>query len=143
MLFINKSGHTVCMPELGIPSTAPGECVEIEASLCKPGRADNGSRKKSPIECYAPQLVPADDAERAAWEKAPEPNPVTSRVVTSRGPVIIPPSAPPGVRAAIAARAAADAAPEPTAAPRAAEPTPAEPTAPPKARAKAAKAKSE
>lgn len=136
MRFVNKSGTVVSLPSLGIPATAPGEFVEIPDSLCKPGRTDNGSRRKSPIEMYAPQLEPADLAQCEAWLATPEPvkRAANSRMVTSENMRAQPSrSLPPGVQAAMLAKAAALAAPAPEAPPEPPGDAPSAEAAPPAA----------
>lgn len=59
-------------PNLDV-NVAYGDEVEIPELWAKPTRYANGARKPSPIEQLAPQLKPADDAERAAWEQIPAP----------------------------------------------------------------------
>lgn len=136
MRFVNDSQVTVSLPMLGIPTVLPGEFVEIDDSLCKPGRTDNGSRRKSPIEMYAPHLKPADPEIRAEWEKIPEPRKPVSAKVTSENMRARPSRGlPPGVQAAMLAKATAEATAAANPAPPAPEtaPAPTEPPPPPPA----------
>lgn len=82
MKFKNPTEHVLLLDAVGLPPVAPGGEVEIPDHLAAPGRTDAGARAKSPIECVAPQLVPADKNDREAWMKTPPaPTPV-SKIVT-------------------------------------------------------------
>lgn len=105
--FINTSDSAINGTPLGLGEIAPGAEVELPLELCAPGRRDNGSRKKSPVEQVCPALKPKDPAFTAEWMKVPAPAPVVSKIV-SVSPREAP--APAGVIAARKAKAAADAA---------------------------------
>lgn len=107
MLFRNSSmEHTLNLDSVGLGKVAPGATVEIPIALCAAGRADNGSRTPSSIECVAPQLKPVDETEGEEWNKAPEPLPPRSVMVTTQGRA---PQEPAGVAAVRRAQAAAKA----------------------------------
>lgn len=73
MLFVNESdGVVVVAIGRGI-RVAPKGTVDIPDGYAHPRRADNGSRRPSVIEELAPQLLPADPAEKAIWLQAPPP----------------------------------------------------------------------
>lgn len=64
--------HAIAKGPHGLDINVPfGEEVDIPDVWCKPRRYQNGSRKPSPIEMMAPQLVPANDAEREEWSRIP------------------------------------------------------------------------
>lgn len=135
--FKNPTDKPVKLHMLGIDHTMePGSEFDVPVELCAPGRLDNGSRQRSPIECTCPQLVPADPIVAAEWRKVPEPAPVVSRIVSvapRQAPV------PAGVKAAREAAAMAKAAkPQAPAASKPAAPAkPASQPAAPKAPAQA------
>jgi len=79
MKFINASNQTVTVAEFNIFGLAPGSTAEIPDAYAKPGRARNGARVPSTIEHLAPQLKPADEDERRAWEGVPADEPVAAR----------------------------------------------------------------
>ena len=106
MLFKNPTTHTLNLHSVGLGKVGPGETVEIPIGLCAAGRADNGSRTASSIECVAPQLVPVDSTEGEEWSKAPEPLPARSVMVTTQGRA---PQEPVGVAAVRKAQALAKA----------------------------------
>lgn len=81
--FRNPTQHTIKLAAVGLPDVAPGETVDVPLAVCAATIRDNGRRGKSTIEKCAPQLVPADDAERAEWEKTPTPLPRASLMVTT------------------------------------------------------------
>lgn len=70
MRFINASSDHVRVPDFGI-DCAPGEECDVLDTHARPRRASNDSRLPSTIEMRAPQLVPADEAERVEWLKVP------------------------------------------------------------------------
>jgi hypothetical protein len=66
----NKGGQAVTVHGLNLVVPAGGVC-EIADGYCRPQLAANGARIPSIIESLAPQLVPADTAEEAAWRLPP------------------------------------------------------------------------
>lgn len=106
MLFKNPTTHTLNLSAVGLGKVGPGESVEIPIDLCAAGRADNGSRTASSIECVAPQLVPVDITEGEEWSKTPEPLPQRSVMVSTQGRA---PQEPAGVAAVRRAQAVAKA----------------------------------
>jgi hypothetical protein len=121
MRFKNTSDKTVRLGHLGvtgIPDIAPGDTVEIPDELALPQLRGYAQRKPSVIERIAPQLVPADESEAAAWAEPPPPPEPRSRFVTADrlgGRAPAPQAVPPGVAQARAAAAAAKAPAKPDA----------------------------
>jgi hypothetical protein len=72
MRFVNESDGIVhvAIGKNGI-RVEPKAVVDIPDGYAHPRRADNGSRRPSVIEELAPQLQPADAAEKAVWLQAP------------------------------------------------------------------------
>ena len=64
---VNHSGSPCVCPDLGV-NVAPGETVDIADGYARAGRQSNGGRRVSIVERLGLPLVPADPAERAAWE---------------------------------------------------------------------------
>lgn len=80
--FKNPTDRTVRLESIGLEDVPANSEIEIPIELAAPGRSDSGTRTKSAIECVAPQLVPSDPVDLAAWlvtPGAPEPK---SKVVT-------------------------------------------------------------
>lgn len=75
MLFVNESDGVVVVAigRNGI-RVPPKGTVDIPDGYAHPRRADNGSRRPSVIEELAPQLSPADPAEKAVWLQTPPAN---------------------------------------------------------------------
>lgn len=78
MLFKNPTEITVKIAAGAGMSVAPSAVIDLPDPWCSPRRASNGSRIPSIIEMIAPQLKPANDADRIEWEKAPPPAKVAS-----------------------------------------------------------------
>lgn len=72
MRFKNETDQQVFIAMGKGITVPPGGEIDIEDGYALPRRADNGSRRPSIIESLAPQLKPADPAERAVWEQAPQ-----------------------------------------------------------------------
>ncbi|SRR6266567_1259192 len=72
MRFVNETDGLVVVPigRNGI-RVEPKSTAEIPDGYAHPRRADNGSRRPSVIEELAPQLQPADPAEKVIWMQAP------------------------------------------------------------------------
>lgn len=102
MLFTNPTDYTIKLDSLGLDPVPPKSDVEIPLSLAAPYRHDNGSRGKSAVESVAPQLVPKDPQDLAAWNKIPEMLKQESRIVTVAAR---PAAEAPGVKALLAAKA--------------------------------------
>lgn len=107
MKFVNESSQRVRVPELGI-DVQPGETCEVPEHHARPGRHTHGARKPSDIECLAPQLKPADQAEREIWLQAPkEPQSVLPPPKAPTVQQLVAAGHPPGVAEIMAAAAAA------------------------------------
>lgn len=105
MLVKNASAVEIGLDSLGMPEIRlqPGEMIELPDHLCAAGRRPNGARKPSLMERCIPQLVPADEAAEKAWRATPAaPEPAPKPVTAARMGNV-----PPGVRAAMAAKAEA------------------------------------
>lgn len=80
--FKNTTDRVIVLDSIGLPPVEPNGTVEVPEDLATPGRTDAGQRSKSAIECVAPQLEPADKAEKEAWLKVPPPPTPVSKIVS-------------------------------------------------------------
>jgi hypothetical protein len=80
--FKNTTDKVITLDAIGLDPVAPNGTIEVPEDLATPGRTDAGQRSKSPIECVAPQLEPADKAEKEAWMKTPPPPEPRSKIVS-------------------------------------------------------------
>lgn len=83
MKFTNPTDKLVKLGSIGLPDVQPGGTVDVPLGVCAPTIRDNGRRGASQIEKCAPQLVPLDPAEKAAWDLVPDPLPKISLQVTT------------------------------------------------------------
>jgi hypothetical protein len=86
MKFKNPTEHVIKLDAVGLDPIGPGEIAEVPLHIAAPGRGDNGNRTKSALECVAPQLVPAEKTDHAAWMETPSaPTPVSKIVSIQQG----------------------------------------------------------
>lgn len=80
--FKNPTKHTIKLESVGLDDVPPEGEIDVPLALAAPGRTDSGVRAKSPIECVAPQLIPADESDRKAWMDVPAPPTPVSKIVS-------------------------------------------------------------
>lgn len=112
MRFKNTSDKPVSLVSLGLGEVSPKAEIEIPDYLWQARRAANGSRAPSILELTAPQMQPTNDEDAAAWERVPEAGEMVSRLRGVSGAIVA--SLPPGVQAAVKAKAAPVPAPKVT-----------------------------
>ena len=82
MKFKNTTNKVIVLDAVGLPPVAPNGTVDVPDSIAAPSRTDAGQRAKSVIECVAPQLEPADKADKELWLATPPPPEPRSKIVT-------------------------------------------------------------
>lgn len=82
MAFQNPTDHTINLDAIGLDPVPPGGQTDVPLELCAPGRADNGKRAKSSLECVAPQLIPVSKTDHEIWKATPAQPPAVSRIVS-------------------------------------------------------------
>ncbi len=80
--FKNPTAQTVKLRAVGMEDVPPGGEVDVPLELVAAGRAANGSRRKSALECVAPQLIASSEVDRAVLGETPSPPTPISKIVS-------------------------------------------------------------
>jgi hypothetical protein len=67
VLFRNTSSAPVDLGPLGLGRVAPDDVIDVPEALWMPSRTSGGTRRPSPLERCAPQMVPADPSFAEEW----------------------------------------------------------------------------